>query len=67
MTSDFEVQLSPEYLAKIETDLQASVKSLGSSNAFTAYNRGCGPKGDYDRHYDKSTGIAPGTPDSIDR
>ena len=56
MTSDFEVQLSPEYLAKIEANLEASMTSLESENAFTAYNRGGGPKGDYDRHYDKSTG-----------
>lgn len=68
MISDFEVQLSPEYLAKIETDLEACVNSLGSSNAFTVYNRGGGPKGEYDRHYDKSTGkIAPGTVDSNER
>lgn len=57
MTSDFEVQLSPEYLAKIEMDLDTRMKALGSSTAFTAYNRGGGPKGDYDRHYDKSTGL----------
>ena len=67
MTSDFEVQLSPEYLAKVEADLKASVKMLGARNAFTDYNRGGGPKGDYDRHYDKSTGgVAPGTTDSAD-
>jgi hypothetical protein len=56
MASDFEVQLSPEYLAKIETDLKASVQMLGSASAFTDYNRGGGPAGSYDRHYDKSTG-----------
>lgn len=59
MSSDFEVQLSPEFLAKIDADLDASVKSLRAANAFTSYNRGGGPKGDYDRHYDKSTGGTP--------
>lgn len=58
--SQFEVQLSPEFLAKIEADLEAHVKLLASENAFTEYNRGGGPKGNYDRHYDKSTGkVAP--------
>lgn len=62
MTSDFEVQLSPEYLAKIEADLKARVQMLGAANAFTDYNRGGGPAGSYDRHYDKSTGgITPNT------
>lgn len=56
MGSTFEVQLSPEYLAKIEADLEGHVRLLASQNAFTAYNRGGGPKDNYDRHYDKSTG-----------
>lgn len=54
----FEVKLSPEYLAKIEADLQTNVGQLGAANAFAEYNRGGGPAGSYDRHYDKSTGIA---------
>ena len=57
MSEDFEVQLSPEFLAKLEADLHLSVKSLQSANAFTSYNRGGGPAGKYDRHYDKSTGV----------
>lgn len=57
MTKNFEVQLSAEYLAKIESDLLVSVSQLGSENAFTDYNRGGGPAGSYDRHYDKSTGV----------
>lgn len=65
MTPDFEVQLSPEYLAKIEADLKAGVKLLASVNAFTEYNRGGGPGGSYDRHYDKSTGgITPSSTDN---
>lgn len=64
MTSDFEVQVSPQYLAKIEADFKASVKMLAAPGAFTDYNRGGGPKGDYDRHYDKSTGgVMPGPGD----
>ena len=55
--SDFEVQLSSEFLLKLEADLDANVRSLGSENAFTEYNRGGGPAGSYYRHYDKSTGI----------
>jgi hypothetical protein len=65
MTPDFEVQLSPEYLARIEADLTASIKLLASANAFTDYNRGGGPGGSYDRHYDKSTGSISRT--SIDK
>ena len=57
MKNDFEVQLSPEFLARIETDVQSNVKALGCSGAFEVYNRGGGPAGSYDRHYDKSTGI----------
>ncbi|MBX7259851.1 MAG: hypothetical protein U1F48_10115 [Burkholderiales bacterium] len=56
MKPKFEVQVSPEYLAKIEADLRAGMKMLASENAFTDYNRGGGPGGNYDRHYDKSTG-----------
>ena len=56
MAADFEVQVSPEFLQRIEADLAANVKMLRAANAFTAYNRGGGPKGQYDRHYDKSTG-----------
>lgn len=65
MKSDFEVQLSPEYLAKIEADLEAGIKLLASANAFTDYNRGGGPGGNYDRHYDKSTGSI--NPSSADK
>ena len=56
MPDNFEVEVSPEFLAKIEADLEASVKTLGEAAAFTDYNRGGGPGGKYDRHYDKSTG-----------
>lgn len=56
MEQDFEVQVSPDFLARMESDLKASVESLKSEGAFTEYNRGGGPAGDYDRHYDKSTG-----------
>lgn len=56
MPDNFEVEVSPEFLAKIEADLEASVKTLGEADAFTEYNRGGGPAGKYDRHYDKSTG-----------
>jgi hypothetical protein len=56
--STFEVQLSAEFLSKIESDLSANVKSLTAANAFTEYNRGGGPAGSYDRHYDKSTGVS---------
>ena len=56
MENNFEVELSKDYLKKIEADLAASVESLRSSEAFTDYNRGGGPAGAYDRHYDKSTG-----------
>ncbi|RLA40248.1 MAG: hypothetical protein DRR42_26170, partial [Gammaproteobacteria bacterium] len=56
MRQDFEVELSPDFLGKIEADLKANVEALGSKEAFTEYNRGGGPAGDYDRHYDKSTG-----------
>jgi hypothetical protein len=55
--SDFEVQLSADFLSKIESDLSDNVKSLAAANAFTEYNRGGGPGGSYDRHYDKSTGV----------
>lgn len=56
MQTIFEVELSKDYLEKIEADLAASVEALRSSEVFTDYNRGGGPAGDYDRHYDKSTG-----------
>lgn len=56
MEQDFEVQVSPDFLARMESDLKASVESLKAEGAFTEYNRGGGPAGDYDRHYDKSTG-----------
>jgi hypothetical protein len=56
MPDNFEVEVSPEFLAKIEADLEACVKTLGEAAAFTEYNRGGGPAGKYDRHYDKSTG-----------
>ena len=56
MEQEFEVQISPDFLARMESDLKASVETLKSENAFTEYNRGGGPAGDYDRHYDKSTG-----------
>lgn len=42
MKPKFEVQVSPEYLAKIEADLRAGMKMLASENAFTDYNRGGG-------------------------
>lgn len=57
MEQDFEVQLSTEFLAKIKDDMKSNIKSLDCSSAFEAYNRGGGPAGSYDRHYDKSTGI----------
>lgn len=56
MEQEFEVQISPEFLARMESDLKSSIDALTSENAFTDYNRGGGPAGDYDRHYDKSTG-----------
>lgn len=56
MEQEFEVQISPDFLARMESDLKASVETLKSESAFTEYNRGGGPAGDYDRHYDKSTG-----------
>lgn len=56
MSDNFEVEVSPEFLAKLEADLELSVKALGEATAFTDYNRGGGPAGKYDRHYDKSTG-----------
>jgi hypothetical protein len=58
MKQDFEVQISPEFLAKMESDLKIKVDALASENAFTNYNRGGGPAGNYDRHYDKSTRVS---------
>ena len=57
MQKHFEVQLSSEFLARIEEDVVTHVKATGVEGAFTAYNRGGGPGGAYDRHYDRSTGI----------
>lgn len=56
MEKDFEVQLSADFLARIDNDVKSNIKSLDCSGAFEAYNRGGGPAGSYDRHYDKSTG-----------
>jgi hypothetical protein len=58
MDTDFEVAVSPEFVERIRADLARSVMDLGDPSAFTAYNRGGGPAGQYDRHYDKSTGRA---------
>ena len=53
----FEVEVSSEYLERIESDLESRTTSdTFASEGFTAYNRGGGPAGQYDRHYDKSTG-----------
>lgn len=58
MNKTFEVQISQEFLKRMEQDVEAHVKSLDMAGAFTAYNRGGGPGGAYDRHYDRSTGIS---------
>lgn len=55
MNSDFEVAISPEFLERMRADLNKSIRDFGGQSAFTAYNRGGGPTGQYDRHYDKST------------
>lgn len=52
----FELSISTEFLARAERELTESVEKLGDPKAFSAYNRGGGPKGSYDRHYDRSTG-----------
>jgi len=57
MAVPFEVQLSKEFLARIESDVEASIKDLDCASAFASYNRGGGPGGAYDRHYDRSTGV----------
>lgn len=54
-TNVFELKISPEFLAKAEKDLKQSIEMYGDTKVFEAYNRGGGPKGAYDRHYDKST------------
>lgn len=56
MSEDFELRISPEFLEKAEQDMTESLEKYGDPKLFTAYNRGGGPKGSYDRHYDKSTG-----------
>lgn len=56
MTKQFEVQLSPEFLERIEEDVKDNIAATGCSSAFQDYNRGGGPGGSYDRHYDRSTG-----------
>lgn len=56
MSEDFELKISPEFLEKAEQDMTESLEKYGDPKLFTAYNRGGGPKGSYDRHYDKSTG-----------
>lgn len=56
MSEDFELKISPEFLAKAEQNMTESLEKYGDPKLFTAYNRGGGPKGSYDRHYDKSTG-----------
>jgi len=55
LDNDFEVEISADYLAKIEQELKSSVDALRDEGAFVNYNRGGGPAGSYDRHYDKST------------
>jgi len=57
MENNFEVELSSQFLARIKEDIASNIKLLDCSGAFEAYNRGGGPAGNYDRHYDKSTGI----------
>lgn len=52
---DFELKISPEFLEKANSDLKNSIEQFGGDRVFEAYNRGGGPKGAYDRHYDKST------------
>jgi hypothetical protein len=54
---DAEVQLSAEYLRRLEAKLDMSVQELAAQGAFAGYNRGGGPAGKYDRHYDKSVGV----------
>ncbi len=61
MTKQFEVQLSPEFLARIEGDVKDNISATSCSSAFQSYNRGGGPGGNYDRHYDKSTGKMDGS------
>lgn len=56
MNKNFEVVLSPDFLSRIEEDVNSNIKSLECIGAFESYNRGGGPAGDYDRHYDRSTG-----------
>lgn len=51
----FELELNSEFLNKIKSNVDNSVKSLGAIGAFEAYNRGGGSAGNYDRHYDRST------------
>lgn len=55
MSDDFEVHVSSEFMERMRSDLARSVEAFGDPTAFTAYNRGGGPAGQYDRHYDKST------------
>ena len=57
MQKQLEVQLSNDFLKRIEEDVRTHVNATGETGAFTAYNRGGGPAGSYDRHYDRSTGI----------
>ncbi len=56
MLDDFEVVVSDEFLKKMEEEFELSMKTFGSKDAFTSYNRGGGPKGQYDRTYTKHTG-----------
>ena len=56
MSKEVEVTLSPEFLARLEKDVQDNVAAIECASAFEGYNRGGGPGGSYDRHYDRSTG-----------
>ncbi len=58
MSAPHEVKLSTEFLNRIEKDIQDNVAELNCASAFESYNRGGGPGGSYDRHYDRSTGKA---------
>lgn len=56
VSETFELAISPEFLEEAEQHMTESLEKYGDPKLFTAYNRGGGPKGQYDRHYDKSTG-----------
>lgn len=55
MSDVFELTVTPEFLEPMRADLLRNAEAFGESGAFHAYNRGGGPAGQYDRHYDKST------------